>query len=487
MAGDKLLAVPKNGGSEHAEPRSRRSSIFNPEAQRKRLAGSPTVVVIGGGFSGLHCCRLLRSRFKVVLVDAKEYFEYYPGILRAYLEPREHRVLSGMYQPICDEMGVEFVWGEVKEVQADSKRVKVKLAFMSNEKVIPYDYSIVCTGSQYGIYMNVVTGVNAPSECLWYPTFLDKVMKEQSKWGNLDERFIAGRRAHFESELKVLKELSQRQGTVIIAGAGFIGIEWATELKHAFPALKVVIVEARSDCVSVMPKKCKEYCQKFMDDQGIITVYGLKYDCLMECSNGKCAIAPALQAKGVKNIDRVYMAVGVRSINQFMPKECLDKMKYDEGTGDVTRGGWILCNKKMQVLMKEEGVLGDGTVFTAGNCCSVKDFSAPKNSFPGEEMGTIACNNIMALDAKKRPSAHGCFGFMMPQLKEVHWSFGMGICATSLGPFDATMVVCNKEPESGYTVLTGYPAAMLKEFIRWSKVDQTRMGCLGGLIFSLVH
>jgi len=480
--GDEKAPAPPN-------PRHR-SSILNFTAPQPKPQGTPTVVVIGGGFCGLHCCRLLRHKFKVTLVDAKEYFEYYPGILRAYLHPHEHRLLSNLYQPICDEMGVTFVWGEVTRMDPMSKRVYAKPVFVDHEKVITFDYCVVTTGSQYGIYMNVATGVNAPSECLWYPTFLEKVIKTQSVWGELDERFLAGRRQHFERELAVLQQLSQDKGTVVIAGAGFIGVEWATDLKYAFPDINVVIVESRGECIGVMPKKCKDYCQKYMDDAGIITVYNLKYDCIMACpeNGGKCKIHPSLAAKGVSQIDRIYMAVGVRSINQFMPVECLDDMKYDKGTGDVTRGGWMVCNSQMRVLSKGETPIANGCVYTAGNCCSVQGLNMPKNSCPGEEMGSIACNNIMAMDAKARPAEYGgCFGFFIPKLKEVHWSFTMGICATSLGPWDATMVIESKEPGSGYTVLTGQLAAMQKEFIRWSKVDQCRMGCVGRAIFGLLH
>lgn len=111
-----------------------------------------------------------------------------------------------------------------------------------------------------------------------------------------------------------------------------------------------------------------------------------------------------------------------------------------------------------------------------------------KNSCPGEEMGTVACHNILALDAQRRPGMSCWSCLPKPKMKEIRVNFIMKICATSLGPNDATFVICNDKPGSGYTVLTGKLASLMgKDLIRWAKVDQCRMGCLGSVIFGLAH
>jgi len=455
-----------------------------------QLPNKPSVVVVGGGFAGLAACRRLRKRFNVVLVDAKEYFEYYPGILRAYLHPAEHGKLSALYQPICDAMGCKFIWGEATKVDGETKQVTVKCIARDGEKLLPYDYCIVTTGSQYGLYMSSVQRASNAAECLWYPTFLEKVIKTGSSWSALDERFISGRRAHFESELKVLMDIAQKRATIVIVGAGFVGIEWATEVKYYLPEIEVVVVESRGECVSVMPPKCRQYCQRYMEKAGIKTIYNFDYKSLLEPGTQRMTVDSAqLESTGLTNVARTYMAVGVRSINQFLPADCLDAMKYDPGTGDVTRGGFAVCNKQMQILSKGEAPWAGGCVFAAGNCCSVQGLRVPKNSFPGEDMAAVACHNIGVLERRRNSKHGGCFaGCRLKKMKELHWSRGMGLCATSLGPYDATFVAGSTEQSgSGYTVLTGCLSAYQKEFIRWSKVDQTRMGCVGTAVWGLVH
>jgi hypothetical protein len=54
------------------------------------------VGILGGGFAGLTAARTLVSHhpgIEVCLVDQREYFEYTPGILRAWVEPSEHKLL----------------------------------------------------------------------------------------------------------------------------------------------------------------------------------------------------------------------------------------------------------------------------------------------------------------------------------------------------------------------------------------------------------
>merc|ERR1740124_128592 len=60
-----------------------------------RPAPTTRVAVLGGGFAGLTAARTLAKdrRIEVLLVDQRDYFEYTPGILRAWVDPTVHRKL----------------------------------------------------------------------------------------------------------------------------------------------------------------------------------------------------------------------------------------------------------------------------------------------------------------------------------------------------------------------------------------------------------
>jgi NADH dehydrogenase FAD-containing subunit len=38
-----------------------------------------------------------------------------------------------------------------------------------------------------------------------------------------------------------------------VSGAGFIGVEWATELQHFFPKLKITIIDFLPNCLGPLP------------------------------------------------------------------------------------------------------------------------------------------------------------------------------------------------------------------------------------------
>ncbi len=38
-------------------------------------------------------------------------------------------------------------------------------------------------------------------------------------------------------------ELNEREGTVCVVGAGYMGVEWATELKFHFPKMDVLLLD----------------------------------------------------------------------------------------------------------------------------------------------------------------------------------------------------------------------------------------------------
>jgi hypothetical protein len=283
----------------------------------------------------------------------------------------------------------------------------------------------------------------------------------------------------------------------MIAGAGFIGVEWATELEHYFPNLKVTIIDFLPRCLGPLPDSAADYCSEYMSQVGIKEFYNIKY----EPKNPEFWKTVELP----DGADYTYVCMGVKASNYFMPPEVLS----DKGPGG---GGWIHFNQFMQVTKKPtEGqdvgeIWGKGTVFAVGDCnygcignppkCVDKgDPNAdpprppkfegdwimppiPKISYPGEEQALHACNNIEIMDKKGRDA----------KLLPTWWPWGAGMFATSLGPHDACFVVAaNDQKCSGTMVNWWLPAAIQKEIIETSKVNECKNGIVGICIWHFVH
>ncbi|EER10460.1 conserved hypothetical protein, partial [Perkinsus marinus ATCC 50983] len=224
------------------------------------------VLIVGGGFSGLFAASELASRFEVTLVDAKEYFEYTPGVLRAFVHPGHHYSLTFIYSSVLEgKMGCKFIFGEVKTINGLHKYASVKPMFSCSTQEVYFDYCIIASGCNFGV-------MNKWGASLWFPTIHEDA-REESHWKHLDERFLSGRRLHIVEEHEKLKELNERSGSVLVVGGGFIGVEWVTELQHYFPNLKLHIVDSGPKCLGPLPERAAEYCEAYMRDRGIKISY----------------------------------------------------------------------------------------------------------------------------------------------------------------------------------------------------------------------
>merc|ERR1719454_26003 len=96
--------------------------------------GKRRVLIIGGQFAGSFVAKDLKKHFNCTVVDAKEFFEYTPGVLRAYVKPAHFDALTFTLQPVYErKIGVKFVWGKVKKLDGEAKVAHVKPMFAQGE------------------------------------------------------------------------------------------------------------------------------------------------------------------------------------------------------------------------------------------------------------------------------------------------------------------------------------------------------------------
>jgi len=306
----------------------------------------------------------------------------------------------------------------------------------------------------------------------------------------LDERFLEGRRRHILEEYGAIQELNKKSAKILVVGAGFIGVEWITELQHFFPNLGLTIIDALPQCLGPLPAKAAAYCSKYMAKNGIKEFYNMKYNA--KDPNFYSSIGLPGGA------DKEYICIGVKASNYFMPTETLS----EKGPGG---GGWILMDTTLAVKTREGKVWsaderGYARIYAIGDCnygCvdeagkKPDDWPIPpipKISYPGEEEAVVATRNIEKIDKLVfRGITTDAFGCPLKPAT-MHWPWGAGMFATSLGPDDACFVAgANWVKNSGLMCVWGSPCAVQKEIIEASKVDECAFGIVGRLIWHFVH
>ncbi|CAE7204693.1 aifA [Symbiodinium microadriaticum] len=400
-----------------------------------RPVAKKKVVVIGGGFAGLAAVRRLRRDFEVTLVDAKEFFEFSPGMIRPYTQPQLYGRLVLDYRSLCNKMKVAWIWGAAKKI--DEKEVVVQLSNTSTKNAqllaLPYDYCIISAGCHY-------------SSNLWYASLLGKDR----------ERSLEGRRERIDSEHAKLSELAARGAHVAVIGAGYVGVEYAAELRYYYPTLQITLVGGnRGVCPSMCPG-ARKYIKNHLEKNNITTISGTRY------SEANSTLF--WKKVGRPPPERVFKSVGMQPHCEFLPSACLSSK------------GWVKVTPTLQVVSRsgdgdpQDSLFAAGKVFAVGNCADDVPgiLPLPKNSYPAEEMAAHAVRNIRRSE-KNRP------------LKPLHWAWPSSVCATSLGPKDGVLLVNQKLPGSGFVAMRGRTVVWLKEIIRWSKVDECRMGLFGTL------
>ncbi|CAJ1407669.1 unnamed protein product, partial [Effrenium voratum] len=68
-----------------------------------------------------------RRDFEITLVDAKEFMEFTPGILRAFVRPSHFESLSFCLEPVMTKMAVTFLAGEVKKLEFENGQVVAQI------------------------------------------------------------------------------------------------------------------------------------------------------------------------------------------------------------------------------------------------------------------------------------------------------------------------------------------------------------------------
>ncbi|MBS3081281.1 FAD-dependent oxidoreductase [Candidatus Pacearchaeota archaeon] len=190
------------------------------------------LVIVGGGFAGALIAKKLETKFNVILIDTKDYFEFTPGILRTLVQPshiKKIQVLHSHYLKYA------------KTIKGCVTKIDKKYVYCDNKK-ISFNYLVIASGSSY-----------------------NRIIKEPNS--------LAINRA------KVLKEKYMdiiKAKKIVIVGGGIVAVELAGEVTTFFDDKEITIIELTDRLMFRMPLKVSQYAENFLKKRNVRIIFNEK-------------------------------------------------------------------------------------------------------------------------------------------------------------------------------------------------------------------
>ena len=378
------------------------------------------VVILGGGFAGRRCLRMLRAhrsphvRVEPTLVDAKDFFEYTPSTLRCMVEP-SHASFTTLPQPTGTVIGSAVGIDEQRPGAASAVR-------LDNGQSLPCDYVLMCTGSSY------ISPVKPAS---------------------VTHSSLASRR----QELQDASRTMQDAVNILIVGGGFVGVELAAEIVGRYgKTKKVSLVSADDTLLPRMRPSVGQYAEAWLERRGCKVFCGetiLEFGKLM--ANASKLKRQTVQTDSGRefNADIVYMCAGFKPNTDVLQGDNKSKSR-DERTG-------FAC------VADTLRVVGYDNVFATGDCMLWND---EKNAMNADVSATLACRNVIRL-------AEGADASVAGELLQ----YPQGVCyGRSTVPLIAVLSLYKYHAvmQFNWLVVSGPLATLMKYVIEFLQIHTAR-------------
>jgi NADH dehydrogenase FAD-containing subunit len=297
----------------------------------------PSVVILGGGYGGIHAAKALDDVADVTLVDPKDVFVHNIAAWRALVEPEwadrillpyEHLLARGRF--LRD-----------RAVAVDDRRVT-----LASGTVLEPDYLILATGSSYP-----------------FPAKIDEPDAETAR-----------------ARIRAAHEVLAGARRVLLVGAGPAGLELAGEIKATFPGKHVTIADSSDDILAgPYDQELRDELRRQLDEMGVELVLGSALRELPAVDPAAAgAISVTTEAGDELTADVWYRAFGVTPHTEYLPADLLDGayVRVDENlrvdgrervfavgdisTADRDMAGFASAQAKVVVANIEALIAGSG-------------------------------------------------------------------------------------------------------------------------------
>ncbi|MAK60278.1 MAG: N-acyl homoserine lactone synthase [Ponticaulis sp.] len=233
------------------------------------------IVIVGGGYAGVSLAHSLDEVAEVTLIEPREAFFHCVAAIRAVVQPELLDRLIIPYDRLMKN-------GRI--IQARAEQISEGRVVLENGETIEGDCIIAATGSNYA------------------PPF-----KAQS---DLIDDF----RSH-QAAAHAAVEAAQ---TIIVVGAGPVGVELAAEIKFAHPGKSISILAASDEVVPGIASKLSKALQQQIADMGINLQLGTP---VAGMARTDAPFAGSLRARGkTYEADLIVPAFGAKPV--IPPVEC---------------------------------------------------------------------------------------------------------------------------------------------------------------------
>lgn len=291
--------------------------------------------------SALLAQRHLSKHFSVTLIDFKDYFEYTPGILRAFVKPNS--LCSSLTCPLPRNNN-SLLLGEVTGVTPENVEVKQSDGTVKN---VTFDYLLVGSGSSY-------SGPIKPSP---------------------NEPTVADRSRTWDAEAARLRKAQ----TVLIIGGGPVGVELAAEIVATQPEKRIMIVDAQQKLCAAFPSGAITHMTNWLQQHNVELVLGEFIDSLDEQG---CV----LQSGRRLEADIVYRCMGFQPNSAFLSEDFKEQ---------ISLRGALKVTDTMQVA-------GCRTIFGMGDVSLHEKTNELKLGHTAELNAHLAAENVHRLHTKQQ-------------------------------------------------------------------------------------
>ncbi len=417
---------------------------------REVIESRKKVCIIGASFGGLSVLKKIAhdQRCTITIIDAKRYFEYTPGVLRAFVDSSHSRSLTTPLETV-EQLGthVKFIQGKVVDIMSDRVRVKMP----SGDREVDYDILVIATGSRYPSCTYV-----KPSEA----------EEEES--------------SRFES-LKSVNEKIQNASSILVIGGGPVGAELAGEIVTTFPRKKLKIVDMSEKLCASLSDKASDYITQWFADRNCELYLGCNIggswpnlaidDCGCDLVTGE-RIEADLVLSCLGMVPNVPLSEEDKSSPKMLSATDMhtdDRVPYSDDVRDSSVESLKFQRSKSGALMVNDHlqVIGHPCIFAVGDCMQHTSNEA-KLGHTAEVNGHLVAKNI-----KNTLSAE-------PLLVYPDGVTGAlttpKIYAISLGAYDGVIIF-------NWFALYGSLAAITKWVLEWTKVAYVKNSFVGNIFW----